>query len=147
MSAVMGHDGTVMTEELLAIYKSPQMKKLIFKTCLLSSVDLRTLRTTAEQISFYSNIVNFLYAHCVMVCIAGEHGESEVTGTLQQSMVSVADLQRSPVLQAGVFSHLGYRIGQLGLISCHDLHYSILRRGLSSPRIAESTPLHCRLGR
>lgn len=135
-----------MTEELLAIYKSPQMKKLIFKIRLLSSVDLHTLRTTAEQISFYSNIVNFLYVHCVMACIAGEHGESEAAGTLQQSMVSVTDLQRSPVLQAGVFSHLGYHIGQLGLISCHDLHYSILRRGLSGPRIAESTPLHCRLG-
>lgn len=146
MTPAVGHDGTVRTEELLAIYKSPQMKKLIFKTRLLSSVDLLALRTTAEKLSFYANIVNFLYAHCVMVCVAGEHGESEVAGILHQSRVSVSDLQKSPLLQAGVFSHLGYRIGQLGLISCHDLHYSILRRGLSAPRITETTPLHCRLG-
>lgn len=147
-ASATSHDGTVTSEELLTIYKSPKMKKLVSKTHLLSSVDLQTLKTTAEQVSFYSNVVNFLYAHCIMVCVAGEHGKSgTAAGILRQSMVSLTELQRSPVLQAGVFSQLGYHVGQLGLISCHDLHYSILRRGLSATRIAKSTPLHCRLGR
>lgn len=147
MAPATSHDGTVTTEELLTIYKSPKMKKLVSKTHLLSSVDLQTLNTTAEQVSFYCNIVNFLYAHCLMVCVAGEQGGSETADRiLQQSMVSLTELQRSPVLQAGLFSQLGYHIGQLGLISCHDLHYSILRRGLSATRIAKSIPLHCRLG-
>ena len=146
LSPVGGVDSTVSTEELLAVYNSPQMKKLISETLLLASVDLRTLRSTAEQVSFYSNIVNFLYAHCIMVCIAREYGDTEAAGVLQQSKVSLMELQRSPVLQASVFSRLGYHVGQLGLISCHDLHYSVLRRGLSAPHIARDTPLHCRIG-
>ena len=120
------------------------MKKLIATTTNLASVDLRTLTTTAKRISFYSNVVNFLYAHCVMLCVVGAHGET--AGVLKPSQVSLGELQRSPVLQAGVFSRLGYRIGQLGLISCHDLHYSILRRGLSSSHVGRDTQLHCRLG-
>ena len=146
MTPAGGQDGTVSTEDLRSVYNSPQMKELLSRTALLASADLRTLVTTPELTCFYANVANFLYAHCVMVCVAGEHGEEEGVSVLHGSRVSLAELQRSAVFQVGVFSRLGYRVGQLGLVSCHDLHYSILRRGLSTPHLTRDTPLHSRIG-
>ena len=136
-------DPLVSSDDLLTIYNSPKMKSLISKTTRLSSVDLRTLATPTEQTSFFSNIVNFLYAHCLMFCVAEAHGGE--TGVLSRSKISLGDLERSPLLRAGVLTTLGYHMGQLGLISCHDLHHSVLRRGLSPPLSARDTPLLCRI--
>lgn len=136
-------DSLLLAKDLLNVYNSPEMKELICETRLLASVDLSTLDSCTKLTAFYSNVVNFLYAHCVMVCAAGEDGEGSA---LLRGQASLAELQKSSVLQAAVFSHLGYRVGQLGLVSCHDLHYSILRRGLSSLSLLSGAPLHCRIG-
>lgn len=141
-------DSMVSTDELFTAYNSPKMKLLLKKTYQLSSVDLQTLGTTADQISFYSNVVNFLYVHCIMVCVAEEQEVSGagVMALLCNSHVSLTELQRSPLLQVGVFSRMGYRLGQLGIGSCHDLHHCILRRGLSAPAVGRDSPLRCRIG-
>ena len=137
-------DHLVSSDDLLAIYNSPKMKTLISKTTRLASVDLRTLTTPTEQTSFFSNVVNFLYAHCLMFCIAEAHGGE--TGVLSRSKISLVELERSQLLQAGVLTRLGYRVGQLGVVSCHDLHHTVLRRGLSPPLSGRDTPLLCRIG-
>ena len=133
------------SDNLLTVYNSPKMKTLISKTSLLASVDLRTLTTPTEQTSFYANVVNFLSAHCLMVCVAEDNGEGGV-GFLSRSGIALGDMESSPLLRAGVFSRVGYRVGQLGLVSCHDLLYCILRRGLSHPLAGREAPLHCRIG-
>lgn len=80
-----------------------------------------------------------------MYCVAEDHGEE--SGVLSRSKITLSELERSSLLQAGVFGRLGYRVGQLGVVSVHDLHHVILRRGLSPPLSGRDTPLLCRIGK
>ena len=59
--------------------------------------------------------------------------------------VTISMLESSKVLQTALFSKLGYHVGQLGLISCYDLHHTFLRRGLAPPTLLKDIGLHPRL--
>ena len=108
-------DGVLGPEELVHAYNSSEMKKLIAKTPLLAGIDLAALDTPAKQMTFYSNVANFLYAHALMVYLACEAEGSQLS-TLSGSGVTMATMQSNRLVQAAYFTKVGYYIGQLGLV-------------------------------
>ena len=110
-------DSILGPDELLSSYDSPEMKKLLQKTPLLAKVDLRSLDTSAKQMSFYSNITNFLYIHAIVLYLASEEeGDGGQLSMLSSSGLTMATMQSIRVIRAAYFSKVGYHIGQLGLI-------------------------------
>ena len=57
----------------------------------------------------------------------------------------VPSIQSSRTLQFTYFTKVGYRIGQLGLVSCFDLHHTILRQGLTTPTLVKGMEIETRL--
>ncbi len=133
-SLLLTQDGTIGPEGLIAAYKNPEMKTVLCKAAHLTTIDLELLDTPAKQVAFYSNVVNFLYAHAIMVFLASEQereGEGEESGNnplsvLSSSGISLAMMQSSGVVQATYFSRVGYHLGQLGLIRWARLAFSVL---------------------
>ena len=130
------------------------MKKLIAMTPLLAKIDMEDLDTPIKQMAFYSNVTNFMYAHAIMVYLSSVTG-GEWTGEgnaiqvsmLRENGISMATIQSSQIVQSAFFMKVGYHIGQLGLVSCYDLHHSVLRRGLSPPALTSKvgSPLNARI--
>ncbi len=100
------------------------MQAVLAKAIHLVNVDLELLDTSSKQMSFYSNIVNFLYAHVIMAFLAsqregawqGEESGGNPLSMLGSSGLSLSTLQSSEVAQAALYSKVGYHVGQLGLI-------------------------------
>ena len=129
-------------DDLAAAYSSPEVKKILAKTCMFADVDLECLGTQPRQMAFYSNVSNLLYAHAVMLYLSEEvkvqGGVASDLG-MAASSITMATMQSSRVVQAAYFSKVGYRIGSLGVVSCYDLHHCILRKGLTPPKLVESS--------
>lgn len=130
------------------------MKKLIAMTPLLAKIDMEDLDTPVKQMAFYSNVTNFMYAHAMMVylcSVTGGEGTGEgnaiQVSMLRENGISMATIQSSQIVQSTFFMKVGYHIGQLGLVSCYDLHHSVLRRGLSPPALTSKvgSPLNARI--
>lgn len=113
------------------------------------------LNSPTKQMVFYTNVLNFLYAHAVLFyfsslenCATSSEevgGKREVLRPPSVGGVTLPILQSSTVVQAAMFAKVGYRLGQLGLISCFDLHHSILSRGLTPPTLVKDAGLQSRL--
>ena len=68
-----------------------------------------------------------------------------MTLPLTGSGISLAMMKRSKMIQTTYFTKVGYAIGQLGLISCFDLHHIVLRRGLTQPTLVKGAELSARI--
>lgn len=144
-------DRVLTTRELASAYRDSAIQDVLSQTPSLASVDLSKLNSLTKQMVFYSNILNCLYVHALMyycssVSETGEaSGERGVALPLCGRGIDLSMMESSPVLQTTLFTKVGYHVGQLGLISCHDLHHSFLRRGLAPPTIVKDMGLRPRL--
>ncbi len=152
-SSIQSHsrDTVITVEDLTLALENPELYNLFHKTHDLESVDLRSLDTPTKQMVFYSNIVNFLYTHAVLLAIAMEtkpsnwEGLEDILVLLNGCGLSFEIVNTSSIIQTSYFTKVGYFIGQLGLISCFDLHYTILRRGLTPPTLVKGVELKARI--
>jgi len=139
------HDNLITVENLSSVLEHPKLLPLFQRTKSLENVNLRKLETNKSQIVFYTNIVNLLYIHAVLMAVASET-KAELLGELQaiftEGGLSLEVLTSSLVMQTAYFTRVGYRIGQLGLISCFDLHHTVLRHGLVQPNPVKELPLN-----
>ena len=144
-------DTVITVEDLTLVLENPDLYNLFHKTHDLESVDLRSLDTPTKQMVFYSNIVNFLYTHAVLLAIAMEtkpskwEGLEDILAPLNDCGLGFEIINTSPIVQTSYFTKVGYFIGQLGLISCFDLHHTILRRGLTPPILVKGVELKARI--
>ncbi len=138
----------MIVDDLIPALENPELYDLFLKTQDLGSVDLQTLDTPIKQMVFYSNILNFLYIHSILLAIAMEtkpsrwDGLNDVASLFKGSGLTFEMINTSSVIQAAYFTKVGYYIGQLGLISCFDLHHTILRRGLAPPVLGKGVDLN-----
>ncbi len=149
------HPGTLSPKDLACAYRNPQIQKVLSKTPSLASIDLTLLGSLTKKMIFYTNITNLLYLHtvlryCAEACsspegTAGGLGETPSTGGRGEGVVSLSMLESSKVIQTVFFMKFGYRIGQLGLISCHDLHHAFLRQGLTPHYLVKGDKIQSRL--
>lgn len=83
------------------------------------------------------------------MCVAMETSSTRKEGPrdvgLSGSDLTLAMIEASKALQTVFFTKVGYHIGQLGLISCFDLHHMVLRRGLSPPTFIKGVELTLRV--
>ena len=139
----------VNPDDLVHIYGSSEVQKLLKKTAMFSRVDLTQLDTPTKLMVFYSNVANLLYAHALMVyfiSVSRDRGSrGGPHGITESEILTVPSIQSSRILQLTYFTKVGYVIGQLGLVSCFDLHHTILRRGLTSPTLVKGMSLKARL--
>lgn len=68
-----------------------------------------------------------------------------MTLPLTGSGISLAMMKRSKMIQTTYFTKVGYVIGQLGLISCFDLHHMVLRQGLTQATLVKGAELSARI--
>ncbi len=151
-SGFHSRDHVMTVDDLVLALDNPELYNLLPKTHDLASVDLRTLDTPVKQMVFYSNIVNFLYIHTILLVIAMGtkpskwDGLNDILAFFNGSGLTLEMINTSSIIQATYFTKVGYFVGQLGLISCFDLHHTILKRGLTLPhtlvkRVDLSSPL------
>lgn len=144
-------DSVLTPRELAAAYRDPSVREILASTPSLASVDLSRLNSLTKQMVFFTNVLNTLYAHALMYCFAnvGERdmalSEASEGFSLRGHGISTSAIESDRVLQTALFTKVGYHVGQLGLISCHDLHHSFLRQGLAPPTIIKDTKLKLRL--
>ena len=118
---------------------------MLGQTSSLSSVDLTQLKSVKSQMIFYTNVLNLLYLHALLFYCAhinGNNGLSSGGGCgFPASLrgITMPMLDSSRIVQAALFNKVGYWLGQLGLVSCLDLHYSVLCHGLTPPTIIKDT--------
>ena len=146
--SIPSQGGVVTPDNLVQVYSSPEVQKILKKTAQFASVDLSLLDTPVKQMVFYSNVANLLYAHALMVyfvSVSNDRGSRGPHGIAESDILMVPSIQTSRILQFTYFTKIGYRIGQLGLISCFDLHHSILRRGLTVPTLVKGAGFRARL--
>lgn len=128
----------VTPDDLVHMYNSPEVQKILRKTAQFASVDLSLLDTPIKKMVFYANVANLLYAHALMVyfvSLSYDRGSRRSPhGIAESDILMVPSIQTSRILQFTYFTKVGYQIGQLGLVSCFDLHHTILRRGLPLER-------------
>lgn len=94
------------------------MKKILSCTSQLAFVSLSSLKDKpVHQIAFYCNVVNLLYAHAIIAFLQWE-GQEEGEGwrLFGGTHISLGVLQSDVVVQSLLFSRVGYRIGELGVI-------------------------------
>lgn len=122
------------------------------KTPSLASVDLSVLNSLSKQMVFYTNVLNLLYAHALMFYFSAFESDSEKTGEwegvvfpLSSGDLAYSVMQTSRIIQAALFDRVGYHLGQLGIVSCLDLHHSILCRGLTPTTLIKDGGLQSRL--
>ena len=131
----------VTPDDLVHMYNSPEVQKILRKTAWFASVDLSLLDTPTKRMVFFANVANLLYAHALMVyfvSLSYDRGSGRSPhGIAESDILMVPSIQSSRTLQFTYFTKVGYRVGQLGLVSCFDLHHTILRRGLSLERGSE----------
>ena len=125
----------VTPDDLVHMYDSPEVQKILQMTAQFASVNLSLLDTPIKQTVFYANVANLLYAHALIVYFVSlsydrSSGRSP-HGISESDILMVPSIQSSRILQVTYFARVGYRIGQLGLVSCFDLHHTILGRGLA----------------
>ena len=128
---------------------------MLEKTPSLASVDLTLLKSLKKQMVFYTNVLNLLYLHALMFyCSSLDTSAAAPEGVdlglgvaLPRSLrgVTLPMLESSRVVQLALFGKVGYHLGQLGLVSCLDLHYSVLCRGLTLPTVIQDTGIRLRL--
>lgn len=147
-SGFHSRDSVMTIDDLMLALDNPELYNLFSKTHDLASVDLRTLDTPIKQMVFYSNILNCLYIHTVLLAISMEtkpskwDGLNDLLSPFDGSGISLEMINTSPTIQTTYFTKVGYHIGQLGLISCYDLHHTILRRGLTPRTFVKEIDLH-----
>ena len=75
------------------------------------------------------------------------HGVEQVGEILRNCSNDITScmLHSDKLVRVVYFTKVGYCIGQLGLVSCFDLHYSILRQSLTSPALSKGESLETRL--
>ena len=85
-------------------------------THLLADIDLQLLDTDNKKMVFFANIVNLLYCHCLLLygLYQAETTAIEVPPALIPLFNSIED--GSWLSHLNLFSCVGYRIGQLGVI-------------------------------
>ena len=131
----------VTPDDLVHVYNSPKVQTILQETAKFASVDLSLLDSPIKKMVFFANVANLLYAHALMVYfvnLSNDRGsERGPHGIAKSDILMVPSIQSSSILQFTYFTKVGYRIGQLGLVSCFDLHHTILRRGLSRERATE----------
>jgi hypothetical protein len=131
----------VTPDDLVHIYNSPKVQTILQETARLANVDLSLLDSSIKKMVFFANVANLLYTHALMayfVSLSNDRGsERGPHGIAESDVLMVPSIQSSRILQFTYFTKVGYRIGQLGLVSCFDLHHTILRRGLSRERGTE----------
>ncbi len=131
----------VTPDDLVHIYNSPKVQTILQETARFASVDLSLLDSPIKKMVFFANVANLLYTHALMVyfvSLSNDKGsEKGPHGIAESDILLVPSIQSSRILQFTYFTKVGYRIGQLGLVSCFDLHHTILRRGLSRERGTE----------
>ena len=146
--SIPSQGGVVTPDDLVQLYGSAEVQKVLRRTSLFASVDLDQLDSPVKQKVFYSNVANLLYAHALMVYFVNVSA-SEKTGKGGGSHGIVEgtfpSIQTSRILQFTYFTKVGYLIGQLGLVSCFDLHHTILRRGLTTPTLIKGAAFRARL--
>lgn len=144
-------DSTLTVKDLSSAFLDSKLFTLIQKTHDLTSVDLRTLDTPTKQLVFYSNIVNVLYIHAVLLAVAMETKPSSWEGLEKLSALfngrglSLEAIQSSQIIHMTYFTKVGYIIGQLGLISCYDLHHTVLRKGRTPPSLVKGVEISPRI--
>ena len=150
-SRSLSQESSLTPRDLASAYSNPDIQKVLRKTSSLASMDLSMLNSSTKQMAFYTNVLNVLYAHALMfffssiedyAALPDERGEKR---TLSMEGVTLSLMQSSRVVQAAMFGKVGYHLGQLGLISCFDLHHSILSRGLTPPTLVKDAGLQSRL--
>ena len=131
----------VTPDDLVHVYNSPKVQTILQETAKFASIDLSLLDSPIKKMVFFANVANLLYAHALMVYfvnLSNDRGsERGPHGIAKSDILMVPSIQSSSILQFTYFTKVGYRIGQLGLVSCFDLHHTILRRGLSRERATE----------
>ena len=131
----------VSPDDLVHVYNSPEVQKILRKTAQFASVDLSLLDSPVKKMVFFANVANLLYAHALMVyfvSLSSDRGSGRGPhGIADSDILMVPSIQSSRILQFTYFTKVGYHVGQLGLVSCFDLHHTILRRGLSLERGSE----------
>ena len=131
----------VTPDDLVHVYNSPKVQTILQETAKLASVDLSLLDSPTKKMVFFANVANLLYAHALMVyfvSLSNDRGsERGPHGISESDILMVPSIQSSSLLQSTYFTKVGYRIGQLGLVSCFDLHHTVLRRGLARERGTE----------
>ena len=141
--------GVVTPDDLVQIYESQEIQKVLRGSAQLAVVDLSQLDTPIKRLVFYSNVTNLLYAHALMayfVSLSHTRGSGGHPNSLTENEVRMfPSIQSSRILQFTYFTKIGYLIGQLGLVSCFDLHHTILRRGLTTPTLIKGAAFKARL--
>lgn len=88
------------------------MKKIFACTSKLASISLESLRSdSSKQIAFFSNVTNLLYAHALMVLV-----QESLDHEVFTRGITLNALQSDKVAQLSYFSHVGYLVGELGLV-------------------------------
>ena len=137
-TSIPSQGGVVTPDDLVHMYNSPEVQKILQKTARFASIDLSLLDSPIKRMVFFANVANLLYAHALMVyfvSLSNDRGSGRGPhGIAESDILMVPSIQSSKTLQFTYFTKVGYRIGQLGLVSCFDLHHTILRRGLPLER-------------
>jgi len=142
--------------DLADLYKNLEVQALLKKTSSLASANLKELTSLRQQMVFFANTLNLLYLHSLLFYChsfdtgnddTGDLGGFKSLPTLPPSLrgVTLPILDSSRVVQMGLFGKVGYRLGQLGVVSCLDLHHSILCHTLTPPTISKEMDLKLRL--
>ena len=109
-------DGCVGLKELPNAVQYPDVISVMADTSLLADVDLQLLDTDYKKMVFFANVTNLMYCHTMLL-----YGLCQAESPLLQSMPDLVPLLSS--LDNGswlsyltLFSSVGYRVGQLGII-------------------------------
>ena len=151
----LAQESLLTPKNLASAYRHPDVKVILQKTASLASVDLSMLNSLTKKMVFFTNVLNFLYAHALMFYFSYEAGvsspdeeageEERVTFPPNMDGLTLSMMKSSQVVQSALMSKVGYHVGQLGLVSCFDLHHCILGHGLAPPILVKDTGLQPRV--
>lgn len=86
----------------------------------LASVDMETIKTKEEKLSFFINLFHLLYTHGLMVIVAEKLDENF---RLSSSMLS--KLLHSPSNRLVLQKLFKYQVGGIGIISSYDIYNAL----------------------
>lgn len=109
-------DGCVGLKELCNAVQYPDVISVMADTSALANIDLQSLDTDYKKMVFFANVTNLLYCHTMLL-----YGLCQAESPLLQLMPDLVRLLNT--LDDGswlsfltLFSCVGYRVGQLGII-------------------------------
>ena len=116
-------DGCVGLKELHNAVQYPDIISVMADTGLLADVDLQLLDTDYKKMVFFANVTNLMYCHTMLL-----YGLCQAESPLLQSMPDLIPLlstldDGSWLSYLTMFSSVGYRVGQLGVIRYISLYY------------------------